>query len=224
MTHQYKLVIFDLDGTLLNTIDDISDAMNEALRRNGFQTYQTSDYRYFVGQGVKVLVDKVLATQDHTENDWQKVYQDYLHFYELWQKNKTHVYPGIFELLSALNKQGIMTAVLSNKPHPDTMRVVDEYFKEHPFACVLGASSERRIKPYPDGVFTILEELKVKVDECLYVGDTKVDMETALSANIFPIGVLWGFRTEEELRRAGASVLIKEPLELLNLLNKEFIL
>lgn len=211
----YKLVIFDLDGTLLNTLDDIAESMNEALKKNGFHIYPTSDYRYFVGQGVKVLVDKVLASQQPSESEWQKVYEDYLYYYSKWQKNKTEPYPNILELLVFLKKLGMRVAVLSNKPHPDTIRVIEEYFPDGSFACVLGASNERRIKPAPDGVRAILDELKVPKEECLYVGDTKIDMETALAADVTPVGVLWGFRSKEELVDAGAKYLINDPLELL---------
>ncbi|HHU80139.1 MAG: HAD family hydrolase [Bacilli bacterium] len=216
---KYKLVIFDLDGTLLNTIDDIANSMNEALTKNGFDPYPTNSYRYFVGQGVKILVDKVLANQKHTQEEWQKVYADYMHYYGMWQKNKTKPYQGIQELLLSLKERGTKVAVLSNKPHADTLQVVKEYFPDYEFACIFGARPHRQIKPAPDGVFDILQEVKVKKEETLYVGDTKIDMETATSADVTAVGVLWGFRDKEELVSAGANHIISEPQELLKLIN-----
>jgi phosphoglycolate phosphatase len=214
---KYKLVIFDLDGTLLNTIDDIADSMNKSLTQNGFKTYGIDEYKYFVGQGVKFLVESVLAMQPHTKEEWQKVHDDYMYYYGMWQKNKTKPYAGIIDLLNGLTEKGVRIAVLSNKPNHDTQKVISEYFPGISFSAVYGARPDRGLKPSPDGVNDILTELEIDKTETLYVGDTKVDMATAINSELTSVGVLWGFRTREELVKAQAQYIISRPDEILSL-------
>lgn len=210
-----KGVIFDLDGTLLNTLDDISDAMNYALQKNGFLPHKIDDYKYFVGSGVDVLVERVLTKYQATKEQKGQIKKDYIIKYEEVQKNKTRPYDGIRELIDYLKFKNVKLAVLSNKPHPDTLSVVDHYFNLKTFDIVFGQRKGVETKPNPIGVFDILDTLKIKEEEVLYVGDTDVDMKTAHAAGVVGVGALWGFRTAEELINANAQILISDPKDLI---------
>ena len=205
----YELVIFDLDGTLLNTIDDICESINLALNENNLPTVTLDECKYMVGSGVKVLVEKAIRGNNDAFDD---VMNKYLYYYELKQKNKTKPYDGIKELISALNARNIKIAILSNKPHEDTLRVVDYYFGLDNFTYVLGKKVNNRPKPEIDGCKEILNALSVK-GQVLYVGDTAIDVMTAITANFVAVGVTWGFRLKEELM--AANYIIDEPKEIL---------
>lgn len=208
----YKAVVFDLDGTLTNTLDDIADAMNRALRLNGLPEYPVDAYRYMVGNGAKVLAER--AAKPCPEKAAQ-VLEDYQQYYERHTRVKTQPYPGIPDLLRALAARGMKLCVLSNKPHADTVNVVTHFFPDIPWTVIRGQMEGVPVKPDPAGALAILKELGLRAEECLYLGDTSVDMETATRAGMYAVGVLWGFREEEELRESGAKLLIREPMELM---------
>lgn len=207
----YELVIFDLDGTLLNTIDDICDSINMALIENNLPPVTIAECKYMVGKGVKVLIEK--AVKGHNEA-YDSVLEKYLYYYELNQKNKTKPYTGIERVIEELQRKNIKTAILSNKPHEDTLRVVDYFFGLDKFTYVLGKKEENRPKPEIDGCLEILKALNVK-GKVLYVGDTNVDMLTAQRANFDAVGVTWGFRLREELE--SALYIIDEPEDILDI-------
>lgn len=209
---QIKAAVFDLDGTLTDTLRDIAAAMNRSLRLHGLPEFPLEDYRYLVGDGAKMLAKR--AVRDRLQLA-ESVRQEYQAYYQEHTLDTTQPYEGIPELLAALEKMGVALCVLSNKPHADTCGVVKHFFPETPFAVVRGQVEDVPVKPDPTGALLIARELGVKPEEIVYLGDTSVDMRTAVAAGMHPVGVTWGFRTAEELRENGAELLIDHPLELL---------
>jgi len=214
-------IIFDLDGTLLNTLDDISDAMNYALSKCEFNPYSIDQYRYFVGSGVDILVKRALQKYDYTQEDFDNVKNAYLEQYQKVQDHKTRPYPGILELIDILYRQNIKLAILSNKPHQDTIDVVTKYFDINKFNIVLGQRKGIAIKPSPQSVYEILGHFNLDKDNVLYVGDTDIDMQTARNAGLTSVGVTWGFRTYEELLKNNANFIINNPLDLVQIINQK---
>ena len=212
-----KACIFDLDGTLTNTLPTISYYANGALVKNGFEPFEEERYKYFVGNGAKTLIERTLSAQGAlSEESFSRVFLDYNRAYDNAPLEKTAVYDGVYALLCALRERGMKTAVLSNKPDFATRSVVAHFF-EGSFDAAHGARDGVALKPSPEGALLLLEELGIReASEVLYVGDTSVDMDTGKSAGFFTVGVLWGFRTEEELRAHGADAIVSHPLEILD--------
>ncbi len=210
-----KACIFDLDGTLTNTLPTISHYANAALEKNGFLPYDEERYKYFVGNGAKNLVARMLTEQGAmSEESFARVFGDYNATYDAAPLYKTEVYDGIYELLRELRTRGIQTAVLSNKPDFATVSVVKHFFGDL-FDIAHGAREGIALKPSPDGALSLMRELGLSSPaEILYVGDTSVDMDTGKSAGFYTVGVKWGFRTEEELRRHGADAIVSHPAEI----------
>ena len=207
-----KAAIFDLDGTLTNTLNDIATAMNRSLRLHGLTEFQVDEYRYLVGDGAKVLACRAVRDRQDLAESVRREYQAYYQDHTL---DTTRPYPGIPELLQALTERGIQVCVLSNKPHADTCGVVRHFFPEIPFAQIRGQVEGVPVKPDPTGALLIARALSLPPDAFVYLGDTNVDMRTARNAGMHPVGVTWGFRPAEELTQAGAEHLIGNPLELL---------
>lgn len=208
-----RAAIFDLDGTLANTLNDIAGAMNRSLRLHGLPEYPVADYRYMVGNGVKTLAVRAVGERSDLREAVQAEYQRY---YSAHALDTAAPYEGIPELLAALVKANIAVCVLSNKPHADTCAVIRHFFPDVPFAVVRGQVPEVPVKPDPTGALLIARELGLAPENCVYLGDTSVDMATAVAAGMFPVGVTWGFRTPEELTASGAAHLIDKPMELMN--------
>ena len=208
----YKAVLFDLDGTLTNTLEDIADAMNRALRLHDLPPWPVDAYRYLVGNGAKVLAQRCVRERQEMAQSVQQTYQAW---YETHNLVKTRPYEGVPEMLSALAERGLQLAVFSNKPDADTKAVVRHFFPEVPFAVVRGQVEGVPVKPDPAGSLLVAREMSLTPDEFLYLGDTAVDMTCAIAAGMHPVGALWGFRTEEELRRNGAEHLAMRPNDLL---------
>ncbi len=208
-------ILFDLDGTLTNTLQDIGEAMNRALRLHGLPEWPLDAYRNLVGNGAKVLAQRaVRERQDLAEAvlaDYQAWYQDHALVH-------TRPYPGIPELLGELQRRGYPLCVLSNKPDADTRNVVAHFFPEIAFARVRGQVPGVPVKPNPAAALRMAAELGIAPGDFLYLGDTWVDVTCAREAGMHPIGVLWGFREAEELRKAGAERLLETPLALLETL------
>jgi len=211
-----KAVIFDLDGTLLNTIDDIADSCNVALSQYGLLGFSVEEYKYFVGNGVDELIRNVLDAQKADPSLWERVKSAYLRDYTQNQRNKTRPYPGILPLLENLNRLGIICNVLSNKPDIDTRAVISHYFPQVSFGWVVGKRPGYPIKPDPTSVKEMMEKLGQPANSILYVGDTYTDMMTAKNAGLASVGVLWGFRKAEELIRGGAWRLAERPEQILS--------
>lgn len=208
----YQAVLFDLDGTLTNTLEDIAFAMNRALRLHGLPEHPVDAYRYMVGDGAKVLARRAAGEREEMAGEVQRTYQAY---YQEHNLDRTRPYRGIPELLEVLQARGVKLCVFSNKPHADTCRVVGHFFPQIRFAVVRGQVEGIPVKPDPAGALAVAEEAGVAPGDFLYLGDTNVDMCCALRAGMHPVGVTWGFRTAEELLAAGAERLLNEPLELL---------
>jgi phosphoglycolate phosphatase len=210
-----RAVIFDLDGTLLDTLADIATAANEVLAGRGFETHSLDQYRIFVGEGVSILFSRALppaARTDETISDCVSLFRE--QYDQQWNVRTRH-YTGVPELVASLRERRLPTAVLSNKPHEFTLRCVEHYFPAHSFDVVFGAREGVPRKPDPAGALEIAERLRVPVAGCAYVGDSSIDMRTALAAGMHPVGALWGFRSREEIVAGGAEVLLEQPLDFL---------
>lgn len=214
---QYKAAIFDLDGTLLDTLETLAYYGNSTLERLGLAPYEKDAYRYMIGNGAKKFIQRMLAGRDADEL-FEKAYEMYITAYNSDTLFKTEIYPGIPELLAALQEKGMKTAVLSNKPHEATVPIIKSFFGEDAFADIRGAMEGVPIKPDPAAALDISRKLGCAPSECLYVGDTGVDMETGRRAGFYTIGVLWGFRDREELTKSGADCIVESPLEILQCL------
>lgn len=213
-----KAILFDLDGTLADSIEDIRDAGNWALARSGFAPYEGADYLRFVGSGVQTLIERMLAAYPHTYEDYERVYTDYRARYSVHSLDKTRPYDGVRELLDHCRAGGVRCAVVSNKPMEQTEVVIAKLFRPDDFAYVYGQREPYAPKPAPECVYHIMDTLGVTADECLYVGDTDVDMLTARNAGLRAIGALWGFRTRAELVDAGAWRLAENARDIIPLL------
>ena len=212
---QFKAVIFDLDGTLLNTLEDLADSMNCVLERNRLPRHDLAAYKYFVGDGIDMLVQRALPFEVASENEFQRFVREMKAEYAGRWLNKTKPYPGILEMLAAFAAAGFETAVLSNKPDDATSAIVKSLMPAHTFRLVLGATAERPKKPDPSAALEIASRFNISPRDFLFIGDTSIDMLTALAAGMFPVGVLWGFRPAEELLAAGAKLLLKEAADLI---------
>jgi len=216
----YRAVIFDLDGTLLDTIEDLCDAMNAALARLGHPPRTTGECKGLVGDGLETFVRRALPPPwGEDEGECRRLRDAMSGEYAARSALKTRPYDGIPELLDALAARGLPFAILSNKPHDSTLSVVGHFLSRWRFAVVFGARAAVPVKPDPAGALEIAARLGLPPAGIAYVGDTNTDMRTATAAGMFPVGVLWGFRTADELSENGAQALIREPLELLPLLD-----
>lgn len=212
-----KGIIFDLDGTLLDTLRDLADAANASLEFFGFPVHPQEAYRYFVGEGLRNLTRRVLPESFRGDETMEKKYME--KFSEIYKTNwdvNTAPYPGITEMLQALSDKGLKLAVLSNKPHVFTQNCVEIFFPDHPFAFVFGERDGVARKPDPAGALEIAAKMGLSVDEILYVGDTKTDMITGNSAGMKTIGVEWGFRDREELTDSKAWKIVSNPQEVVS--------
>lgn len=213
----YKIAIFDLDGTLLNTLDDLAIACNFALRENGLSPHSTDEYKLFVGGGRLNLIKNIIPKHLHSEELISKVLGSFDDYYSNHMMDKTRPYDGIPQLLVDLKALGISTAVVSNKPHEFTIEVAKKYFGDA-LDIVYGQRKGHAVKPDPSTVLEVLNNFNASTTECIYIGDSGVDMKTATNANVASVGVLWGYRSKEELVSAGADSLAKNVEELKKLI------
>jgi len=215
---KYKAVIFDLDGTLLDSLEDLADCTNIVLQRHTFPCHAPEKYKYFVGDGMYNLLSRALPCEQRNEDFiWQCVTEMKEEYAERWA-DKTRAYQDIPELIQTLQEKGLKLAVLSNKPDEFTKVVVERFFPQC-FELAVGESATTPKKPNPQGALSIAEKIKISPQEILYLGDTNTDMQTAVAAGMYPVGVLWGFRQADELLASGAKVLIEKPLDFLKVLD-----
>jgi phosphoglycolate phosphatase len=214
---KFKGIIFDLDGTLVNSLEDISDAMNVVLTSLDYPTHNYDTYQYFIGSGLRNLVSKALPASNNTENEIEVCFQNMITEYREICTLKTKPYEGIIELLENLSSQNIKLAVFSNKANELTKKIAAEIFPDY-FDSAVGLSTEELKKPNPFEAIAISKSWNLKPEEILFVGDSDIDMKTAVNAKMFPLGVSWGYRTEEELKASGAKTVINTPLDLLEIL------
>ncbi len=214
----YRGVLFDLDGTLLDTIKDIADSVNVALAQLGFPQHEVEAYKYFVGDGRKALAIRALPEDCRNTVDVDRLSASIEEEYSKRWAINTLAYPGIPDMLQSLADLGIKIAILSNKPQASTEEIVSRLLSQWRFELVLGARSSIPMKPDPTSALQIARRLNIPPAEFLYLGDTDVDMKTASAAGMYPVGALWGFRTTDELLAGGARQLIQHPTDLLSLL------
>ncbi len=213
-----KACIFDLDGTLCNTLDSMAISANQVIERFGYAPLPAQNFRYYAGDGAKTLVERVL--RDAGDEKFEHLEEAFEAYRDIFNKDCTYkvtVYDGILETLQQLKAMGMKLAVLSNKPHAQTVKVISTLFGDGLFDHVQGQQEGIEKKPDPSGVFAITKGFDVKPEECMYIGDTNVDMMTGNRAGAFTVGVLWGFRTREELVKNHAHALAEQPKDLLRL-------
>jgi phosphoglycolate phosphatase len=214
----FEGIIFDLDGTLLDTLADIANSVNAALTEFDLPTHAVNDYRYLVGDGRDMLIERVLPENRRDKQTVTRFAGTLTDQYrQRWAEN-TVPYPGVSDLLTVLEQRGLPKAILSNKPHEFTVQIVDELLSDWSFNIVLGLMPSVPRKPDPAGAFQIADELGIPPKQFFYLGDTNTDMQTANAADMFAAGALWGFRTADELLQSGAKTVVQNPLEVLDLL------
>ncbi|NUO08817.1 MAG: HAD family hydrolase [Candidatus Brocadia sp.] len=215
---RFEAILFDLDGTLLDTLEDLANAANNVLERNGFPTHDMDAYRYMVGDGAVVLMRRAIPEARRDDTTIHDCVQAFREEYGRCWNVKTRPYDGVPEMLDTVAAHGLKMAVLSNKPDDFTKQCVTEFLPHWTFCMVLGQHDSLPLKPDPAGAKEIAKCLNVPPPNFIYLGDTAIDMKTAVATGMFPVGALWGFRTAPELLEGGARVLIKRPMDVLNIL------
>lgn len=211
-----KLVIFDLDGTLIDSLKDIALATNRVLKSFGCEEHPISAYRNFVGDGAKELVKRALP-ENFDEEQIEKGLALFKEIYSNKINANTKPFDGIYEMLRVLSTD-CEFALLSNKPHKFTLEYMDLFFKEYDFSAIHGQKDEVPKKPDPAGALNILNELQYDPSEVFYIGDTLTDMKTAVNAGLIPIGVLWGYQDKEALLENGAQYIVESPAEIVKII------
>ena len=214
-----KLVIFDLDGTLLDTIADLAMATNHALQQLEYPTRPVDEIRTFVGNGINKLLERSLPDSEKSEANTLRLRAHFLPYYDAHNADLSTPYPGIPSLLQALQQKGLMIAVASNKYQTATVKLIHHYFHDISFVEILGQREGVPVKPDPSIVSDIIQKAGVSKEEVLYVGDSNVDMQTAHNAGVDAIGVAWGFRPRAELEALQPLAVIDKAEELLDYLN-----
>jgi phosphoglycolate phosphatase len=211
-------VVFDLDGTLLDTLRDIADSVNRALESMGFAPHPVDRYRTMVGDGVEILARRALPEIHHDAKTVAALAKAYREDYGRNWAVHSAAYPGIVELLTGLKQRGIRTAVLSNKPHAFTVQCVEQFLPGGEFEVVQGSGGQFPNKPDPAGALHIAGLMQLPPERFLYLGDTNTDMRTAVAAGMLPVGATWGFRDRKELIDSGAKAIADHPTDVLGLL------
>ena len=213
-----KLVIFDLDGTLLNTIADLAHSTNYALNKLGYPTHEIEKYNFMVGNGIDKLFERALPEGEKSKENVLRVRKEFVPYYDIHNADDSRPYPGIPELLSYLQDADIQIGVASNKYEAASKKLIDHYFPEIHFTAVFGQREGIKVKPDPTVVFDILEVAKVTKEEVLYVGDSGVDMQTAANAGVTACGVTWGFRPRAELEEFSPQYIVDTAEEIKRLI------
>ncbi len=214
----YQAVLFDFDGTLLNTLEDLGSAVNRVLYSRGFPTHPMEAFRWFIGDGSAVLMERALPPDQRNAGQVHECLQELLADYSRNWHLATQPYDGILALLSALQDRKMALAVVTNKPHPFTLKMIDHYFPRVPFGSVWGQQPDVPKKPDPFMALKAAAEIGVAPEHCVFLGDSCNDMRTARSAGMLALGAGWGFRPVQELWDSGAAHVIQHPLMLLDLL------
>lgn len=215
-----KLAIFDLDGTLLNTIEDLGRASNYALEKNGYPTHAIASYPYFVGNGVRRLLTRVLPEDAKTDEIVERLLMDFKAYYDKHNTDFTKPYDGIAGLLEQLTARNVAVAVASNKYQEATTQLITHFFSTIDFVAIEGQKEDVPTKPDPSIVFEILGKAQVTKADTIYIGDSGVDMETARRACVESAGATWGFRPEKELIQYCADNIVHSPEEILELIER----
>lgn len=213
-----KAILFDLDGTLLNTLDDIKNSVNYMLKKHGFKERTLDEIRSFVGDGAKQMIERSIGFTEPKEQVLECL-STYEAHYEIHKADLTKPYDGVYDLLNQLKEKDIRLAVVSNKPMPQVIPLIEGLFPGY-FEVILGETSELKRKPSPEMLFYAIEALKLSKEDVLFVGDSDVDMQTAINANVDAIAVLWGFRDETVLKKYQPKYIVNHPKEILTIINK----
>ncbi|HBT59742.1 MAG TPA: HAD family hydrolase [Acholeplasmataceae bacterium] len=213
-----KAILFDLDGTLLNTLDDIKNSVNYMLKKHGFKERTLDEIRSFVGDGAKQMIERSIGFTEPKEQVLECL-STYEAHYEVHKADLTKPYDGVYDLLNQLKEKDIRLAVVSNKPMPQVIPLIEGLFPGY-FEVILGETSELKRKPSPEMLFYAIEALKLSKEDVLFVGDSDVDMQTAINANVDAIAVLWGFRDETVLKKYQPKYIVNHPKEILTIINK----
>lgn len=213
---KYELAIFDLDGTILNTLDDLADSMNYVLKMHGFPLHTVDEVRMMVGNGIINLVKRALPSGTEQEKI-QAVFDDFNAYYKLHSSDKTKSYDGIIEMLDQLKKSGIKLAVVSNKADYAVQDLCKKHFSGL-FDAVVGEKQNVPKKPAPDSVNNILQELGIERNKSVYIGDSDVDVQTAKNAEMSCISVDWGFRGRSFLEQCGAKIIVSSPEDVVKII------
>lgn len=214
----FEAVLFDLDGTLIDTLNDIGDAVNRVLSNKRYPTHEISMYRKFVGDGSRILIERALPKKYRKDKIIDACLKEYIEDYSRNYNVKSKLYFAIPNLLDTLMAKGLKLGILSNKQDAITKKCVKTFLSKWDFDVVFGQRDSVPRKPNPQGALEAAKKMSIPPSHFLYLGDTPIDMKTAVSAGMFPVGVLWGFRSRKELQQNGAGAIIKEPLDVLNLL------
>lgn len=213
-----RFIIFDLDGTLLNTIGDLAASTNYVLRQHGFPEHPLSEYPFFVGNGITRLIERALPGGRRDESTISQLRGEFVDYYQQHKTDLTRPYPGIPELLGTLKQKGVSLAVASNKYHQGTVELIRHYFDSSLFSIVAGQQDGVPVKPNPAIVNNILAKANVQKAESLYIGDSGVDMQTAINSGLTGVGVTWGFRPRQELELNGAHYIVNHPNDILDII------
>lgn len=214
-----KAVLFDLDGTLADTLEDLAGSGNYTLESLGYPVHKVSAYKYFVGNGIPKLIERILPEAERNESAVNKALNIFMEHYRLHYVDKTKPYEGTVSLINKLSDLGIKTAVVTNKAHEMAERVTEKLFGDS-FCAVVGKQESYPAKPDPELTLKTISDLGVKPSECLFVGDSGVDMLTAVNSGCIAVGVLWGFRDEDELRSNGAQYTVSHPDEIISIIGE----
>lgn len=212
-----KSVIFDLDGTLIDSIQDIADSTNQMLSKNGFETHPLESYMKWIGNGARILIEK--AVPENTDSKTiDKLLAGYIDIYTINYNIKTKVYEGIDKFLDVLADQNISISILTNKPHAETLKIAGFYLSKWPFRFIYGQRNGTPKKPDPKVALEIAQELNLKPSEIVFIGDSSTDIKTAIAAGMTPIGVTWGYGTKDSMIEAGCKIFADNPSEFLRIL------
>ncbi len=212
-----QAIIFDLDGTLLDTLDDLGDSVNHVLEKYHYPQRTKEEIRSFIGNGIKKLIERALPYRIE-DNEFEKVFNDFQAYYQIHCLDKTIPYPHILELLKMLKEKNYKTAIISNKSD-DKVQVLKKAFFPDLIDLALGTKDFAKTKPNPESTLQLIHDLNVPLSSCLFVGDSEVDIQTAHNANIPCVSVSWGFKSKEALLKNGAQIIIDTPLELIKILD-----
>ncbi|MDD2332315.1 MAG: HAD family hydrolase [Candidatus Cloacimonetes bacterium] len=221
-----KAIIFDLDGTLIDSYHDIGIAMNKALHSCGYKTFPVEDYKGFIGNGLHELILKVLPSTAQTKKKTEEITELFNKYYDLAWRDNTRLFPGMLYLIQMCISRRNKVAILSNKPHYFTKAMIRFFFRgklinhtKNPFGIYSGEQKDKPLKPDPTIALELAERLKVKPEHIAFIGDTDVDIQTAKNAGMISIGAAWGYRSADELKKAGADYVFNTPTELATMLN-----
>lgn len=215
---KFKGILFDLDGTIVNSLEDISDAMNAVLQELGHPKHTYSTYQYFIGSGLRNLVAKALPASNNSETEIDQCYTKMLAVYSKNCTQKTKAYSGIFELLNELKSRNIKLSVFSNKADALTKEITNHIFEGY-FDQIIGLTTEKLKKPNPENAIIIRNNWNLNPEEVLFIGDSEIDMQTANNANMYAVGVSWGYRSVDELLADGAQIILNQPADLIPFLD-----